>query len=242
MMNYYPSFAFLRTAIVTSLCFVVTAVGAFGLCPNNAYAWPSAMNSSQAATSYDLTTLRSWASTVANGDVNRDGIDDILIIATPHFKEMLTLNELGDTIDANKHVLAIFFGNGNGGYTCKFQSEDVLPVSENTYHILDFTLDVNAKGVFSIRISHFSSVGGWGNTNESYVFRYQNNDFFLIGEDEDYYMRNTGEATKTSINYLTHRKQVIDYNVFDDTVKPKEKWSRIPSQPLRRLGSWTLGD
>ena len=62
------------------------------------------------------------------------------------------------------------------------------------------------------------------------------------GEDNDYFMRNSGEGERTSINYLTHRKQVVKYNAFDDSVKPKEKWTRIPNQPLRRLGTWTLGE
>lgn len=234
MQHYLQSVTLSRVNLVALLLFMATAMCAHIL--------PSVTGTFQTATSYDLSTLRSWNGIEKHADVNRDGIEDILVIATPHFKEMLMVNELGDTVDTNKPVFAIFFGKGNGGYTCRFQSDSVLPARVDAYHFLDFGLDVNEKGVFTISIGHFSSMGGWGNTNEKYVFRYQDSDFYLIGEDEDYYMRNSGEGTTTSINYLTHRKQVVTYNVFDEKVKPREKWSRIPAQPLRRLGTWTLSD
>ena len=226
--------------IARSLRMAVFALSLFVMDTVSAHLLP--VNISQATTSYDLTTLRSWGATEQHGDVNRDGIDDIVMIATPHFQEMMIVNELGDTVDTNKPVFSVFFGNGHGGYSCRFQSDSVLPARDDAYHFLDFGLEVNDKGVFSISIGHFSSVGGWGNTNEKYVFRYQNDDFYLIGEDNDYFMRNSGEGERTSINYLTHRKQVVKYNAFDDSVKPKEKWTRIPNQPLRRLGTWTLGE
>lgn len=226
--------------IACSLRMAVFALSLFIMDTVSAHLLPVSI--SQAKTNYDLTTLRSWGAIEQHGDVNRDGIDDIVMIAIPHFQEMLMVNELGDTVDTNKPVFSVFFDNGNGGYLCRFQSDSVLPARDDAYHFLDFGLDVNDKGVFSISIGHFSSMGGWGNTNEKYVFRYQDNDFYLIGEDNDYYMRNSGEGERTSINYLTHRKQVVKYNVFDDSVKPKEKWTRIPRQSLRRLGTWTLGE
>ena len=46
----------------------------------------------------------------------------------------------------------------------------------------------------------------------------------------------TGEAETVSINYLTHKRQVVKENVFDDTVKPKETWTTLAKQPLRKLG------
>lgn len=191
---------------------------------------------------YDLATLRSWSNIEKHGDLNKDGIGDIVIIATPHFKEMIQVNESGDTLDANKPVLSIFFGTGNDEFKCMFQSDCALPARDDPFHFLDFGIDINDKGVFAISIGHFSSMGGWGNSDEKYVFRFQNNDFYLIGQDENYYMRNSGEGTKTSINYLTHRKQEVTYNMFNDKVKPREKWSRIPSEPLRILGTWTMGE
>jgi hypothetical protein len=46
----------------------------------------------------------------------------------------------------------------------------------------------------------------------------------------------TGEANTVSNNYLTHKRQVVKENVFDETVKPKETWTSIPKKPLSRLG------
>lgn len=189
---------------------------------------------------YSLETLRSFKCEEKYGDINKDGIGDIALISFVHFKEFISFDENGDTLDANQPVLAIFFGNKNGQYDCFKQYDKVLPFSEVKYHTIDYSLDVSDKGVITIDLDHFSSMGGWANTSYRYVFRYQNGDIFLIGREEDSFMRNSGEGTKTSINYLTSRKQVTTYNMFDEKVRPKEKWTRIPRKPLRLMGTWTL--
>lgn len=194
------------------------------------------------STNYSLGTLRSWECKESHGDMNKDGLDDIVIVARPHFQEFIVVEENGDTLNNNKPVLAIFFGKADGQYDCFRQYDEVLPFSEVRYHTIDYSLHVTDKGVINIGIEHFSSMGGWANTSTLYVFRYQNGDFYLIGREEDSYMRNSGEGTKTSINYLTSRKQVTTYNVFDEKVRPKERWTRIPRKPLRLMGTWTLED
>ena len=191
---------------------------------------------------YSMDKLRSWNCVEKQGDLNKDGIGDLVIVATPDFKELVIVNEVGDTIDTNKPVLAIFFGNERGGWDLVCQYDDVIPISESKYHFIDYVVDVTDKGVLTVDLDYFSSMGSWGKTNKRYLFRYQDGDFYLIGEDDDTFMRNSGEATKTSINYLTAKKQVVTSNVFDEKVKPKERWAKIPRQPLRPLGTWTLGD
>ena len=34
----------------------------------------------------------------------------------------------------------------------------------------------------------------------------------------------------------------IYLNMFDEKAKQKEKWSRLPKKPLRKLGTWSLED
>lgn len=191
---------------------------------------------------YSLETLRSFKCKEQFGDINKDGVGDIVLIAFTHFKEFISVEENGDTLDANQPILAIFFGKKNGQYDCFRQYDNVLPFSELKYHTIDYSLSVSDKGVITIDLDHFSSMGGWANSSYRYVFRYQDGDIFLIGKEDDSFMRNSGDGTKTSINYLTSRKQVTTYNVFDEKVKPREKWTRIPRKPLRLLGSWTLED
>ncbi len=190
---------------------------------------------------YSLATLRSWKCIEEPGDINKDGIDDLALIAFPHFEEFITVED-GDTLDANKPVLAIFFGKKDGELECWRQYDNVLPFSESRFFMINYQMSVNDKGALTFDLDYFSSAGSWESRSERYVFRYQDNDFFLIGEDEHSFMRNSGEGTDTSINYLTSRKQVVTFNEFDRNIKPREKWSRIPRKPLRRMGTWTLGD
>ena len=58
----------------------------------------------------------------------------------------------------------------------------------------------------------------------------------MIGFDTDSFARNTGEGEKVSYNFLTNKCQRTKYNVFDDKVKPVERWSKFPARPLKRLG------
>ena len=101
-------------------------------------------------------------------------------------------------------------------------------------------MDVTPKGVLEISLSMFRSAGSYGAGKNTYKFRYQNGDFYLIGLDEDYYMRNTGEAQTDSYNYLTGKHQHVTFNMFDDSVKKRETWRNIPRKPLRKLGSWEM--
>ena len=173
-----------------------------------------------------LDTLRSHLCTEAEGDFNKDGISDLAIIAK--------LDEEGN------HVLGIYFGHQGGGYTCFRQYGDILPVVDSPDVILDCLMDVTPKGVLEISLSMFRSAGSYGAGKNTYKFRYQNGDFYLIGLDEDYYMRNTGEAQTDSYNYLTGKHQHVTFNMFDDSVKKRETWRNIPRKPLRKLGSWEM--
>ena len=61
----------------------------------------------------------------------------------------------------------------------------------------------------------------------------------MIGKDYGSFSRYSGEAEKVSENYLTHKKQTITYNMFEEG-EEKEKWTTIPSKPLEKLGATLL--
>ena len=196
----------------------------------------------QNSTKYSLDTLRSWDCTEAAGDLNKDGIGDLAIIAIPRDEAHIKRNEAGYEYNFNQPLLAIFWGKKDGTFVCWKQYDNVVPAREDEYHSVNPSIEITPQGVLRISLEHFSSAGSWGNLNETFVFRYQQGDFYLIGQDEDSMMRNTGEGEYTSINYLTLKKQYRTYNAFNSKVKPREKWSRIPKKPLKRLGTQKLGE
>ena len=191
------------------------------------------------AQNYSLSELRAWPSTEAVGDLDKDGVKDLVIIATPDFKENFIVDD-GDTLDANVPILAIFKGKKDGSFAPWRQYDEALPPKPGFFQSIDFTLDINDRGVLTVGLDYFSSAGSWASTNCSFVYRFQNGDFYLIGEDNNSYMRNSGEADNYSYNYLTHKKQHVKFNVFNDKVKPRETWSNLPRKPLKRLGSFVM--
>ena len=153
----------------------------------------------------------------AEGDLNKDGRSDLVIYAQP--------------------VLAIYFANASGVYEQWKQYDEILPVDEEGDDFwIDLIITITDRGVLRFYVGSFASGGTSYNSNNTYLYRFQNGDFYKIGEEQHSQSRMTGEAETVSINYLTHKRQVVKENVFDDTVKPKETWTTLAKQPLRKLG------
>lgn len=153
----------------------------------------------------------------AEGDLNKDGLSDLVVYAQP--------------------VLAIYFATPSGGYELWKQYNDVLPIDEEgDYLYIEIDLSVTDRGTLKIDVGSFASAGTSYNSQNNYTFRFQNGDFYKIGEEQHSMSRMTGDAETVSTNYLTHKRQVVKENVFDESVMPKETWTTIPRQPLRRLG------
>lgn len=181
-----------------------------------------------------------WSITEASGDLNKDGISDMVILALPNFKENIKVRDDGYEYNFNQPILAIYFGSSNGTYTMWRQYANVVPGAESEADMYDYGLSITDRGVLRISISHMMSMGGWGSSSSAYLYRYQNGDFYLIGHDANNLARNTGEFEEVSINYLTCKRQRITYNEFDKKVKRREKWTNIAKQPLMRLGDEEL--
>ena len=181
------------------------------------------------------------ACTTAEGDFNKDGINDLAVIATPKDPTHMRTRDDGYVYNFNPRVMAVYLGQ-QGGKLKRFKEyKNTIPgddeENENCMHEID--LSVNAKGVIRISIGIFCSAGGSEVPSTDYVFRYQNGDIFLIGKDYGSYSRYSGEAEKVSENYLTHKRQTITYNMFEEG-QEKEKWTNLPSKPLEKLGAKLL--
>ena len=87
------------------------------------------------------------------------------------------------------------------------------------------------NGTFSIRIGWFSTELGYN----VFKFRWQDNDFYLIGYDAYSRHRMTGEENTYSYNFLTWRENIVtetpvDDEKSDETTK-KSVWKRLHKQP-----------
>ena len=179
-------------------------------------------------------------SIVVEGDLNKDGFKDVVIIATPRNPENMQTRDDGYVYNFNKPVMAVYFGNESGTYSLFKQYFNTIPGQEDEYQSVDIDLRINDKGVMRISPSYFNSAGSSDSDASVYVFRFQNGDFYLIGKDTKSFSRYSGESTEVSENYLTHKRQTIISNMFDDSVKPKGTWTKIPADPLEKLGAKML--
>lgn len=160
-----------------------------------------------------------WTSSHAYGDLNKDGIKDMVLIALPPRRNMAP-------------KLAVYWGKGGDRYV-RWRVYDALSAIDNDNEIIDYMLSVTAKGVLRLDQSTFFSSGSWNNYNDTYMFRFQQGDFFLIGEEHETMARNTGIAEKVSTNYLTHKQQTQKYSVMKDVeYTPTESWKQLPKKPL----------
>lgn len=174
-----------------------------------------------------------WESTFKTGDMNGDGLPDLVIIATPCNKEKMKTRDDGYVYNFNQPVLAIYWGDKNGNYKLFKQYDNVIPAREDEFLAITPSLDITKSGSLQIDLEFFATAGSYTQPTTSHVFRYQNGDFMLIGKDVVELERTTGKTVTTSDNYLT-RKRIVT------TERPKRKAitkrSRLPKSALKPLG------
>ncbi len=182
----------------------------------------------------------SWMHQEAQGDLNKDGFPDLVVVATPDDVENTITRSDGYVYNFNQPLLAIYFGTAQGQFHQWKAFDNVIPADESEGCHHDVSLEVTDRGVVRISIQLFCSAGSYGTSNDTYAYCYQNGDFFLIGMDREEMLRTTGTSTLVSENYLTWKRQTKVSNAFDESVPTTEKWTRIARRPLEKLGAREL--
>ena len=200
-----------------------------------------AQSLAQQGTSVEDIVPQGWLNQEATGDLNKDGITDLVVVATPDYQENTMTRDDGYVYNFNQPILAIYFGTGEGQQRLWKQYDNVIPANENENCGFETSLEITSRGALRISIELFCSMGSYSTSIDRYTYRYQNGDFYLIGADFEELLRNKGDQTIISENYLTWKRQEKWYNVFQYEKDPIEKWSRLPKKPLEKLGEKRLG-
>jgi len=152
---------------------------------------------------------------IAKGDLNNDGSEDAaIVIEDTNRKNFLPNNEgMGhDTLNVNPRRLIVLFKDAKG-YNLKASNDTFIP-SENDstdYCLNDpFVKSVDGffikKGVLHISFIQEAVCGRYNAKDRQYKFRMQQNDFVLIGYDEQLYDKQKGDIEEVSINFLSRKK------------------------------------
>lgn len=158
-----------------------------------------------------------------NGDVNKDNIEDIILIIKATDKTKIIKDEFRGELDRNRRGIIVLFNKkdyyelASKNYGC-FSSENE---DGGVYFSPELSVEIK-KGNLCVHYAH-GRYGFW-----KYTFRFKNSDFDLIGYDES----NGGVVieSETSINFLTKKKLEkvnINKNVEGGDEVFKQVWKNI---------------
>ena len=166
-----------------------------------------------------------------NGDLNKDGTEDLVIIVKGTNKENIVINQFDEKVDRNRRGIIVLF-NKKDHYESVLKNYDCFS-SENedggVYFPPELSIEIKNDNLYA----HYAHgrYGYW-----RFTFRYQNSDFELIGYDES----NGGAVIESekSINFLTKKKQVkvnTNENAEGGDEVFKETWGKIIVNRLIKL-------
>ncbi|UEG51119.1 hypothetical protein LK994_06485 [Ferruginibacter lapsinanis] len=172
----------------------------------------------------------------AKGDLNNDHMNDLCLVIK--YKDTITLvkqsENYSDTILSQPRILIISFYNASSKqYDFVAQSNTFILSHDDPYMEEPYQGISISHQVLKIDFQIFMNMGGWGASNNSYKFRYQGNQFILIGADCNAIQRNTGEMENRSYNFLTKKVKIEVGNVSSD--KSKVKWRSFKITKLKKL-------
>ena len=182
-----------------------------------------------------------------NGDLNRDKLEDTVIVIEKEDKKNIKKNNgFGpEELNLNPRILLVLFKQKDGTYVLASKNDKGFIKSEgndNNPALMDTLDDIIIKNnVLKIVFNYFMSAGSWWTSTNVYIFRFQNNVFELIGYESNAYMRNTGEEEGTSINFSTNKAKITTGgNIFEEKENnPKNEWRYVKFEKKYILNEMT---
>lgn len=170
------------------------------------------------------------------GDLDKDGVADVVLVLQENDQGNRVRNEgLGaPELDTNPRRLVVLLKSSNGLRKIAESSRLLPPENDADSPCLADPLEEGGvrieRGLLIIDLHYWLSCGSWSVSHSTFTFRFEKERFRLIGLDGYEYMRNSGERSETSTNFLTGKKKVTTgLNQFDESIKPNVSWERLPA-------------
>ena len=180
-----------------------------------------------------------WDIQSATGDLNKDGIEDFVLIVRPNDPAHIKTRDDGFEYNFNPLFLAVYFGSPSGVYKRFKVWHDTVRGREDEYTDITNELSITPKGAIDIRVSYCSNIRTDETGATTYRYRFQSGDFYLIGEESTWGNRLAAEWERISINYLSGQKEVTSGDLITRR-NLKTKQVKIKKEPLRLLGSFQM--
>ncbi|MFN6013137.1 MAG: hypothetical protein ACK47F_00425 [Flavobacteriales bacterium] len=166
------------------------------------------------------------------GDLNKDGMEDCVLIIKGTDKDKVITDEYRGQLDRNRRGILVLF-NKKDHYELAVKNDNCFS-SENedggVYFAPELSIEIKKSNLY-IRYGH-GRYGYW-----QYSFKFHNDDFELIGYDQS---DNRGPIVEreTSINFLSKKKQEkvnINENAEGGDEVFEEMWTNIKIERLIKL-------
>jgi hypothetical protein len=206
----------------------------FGIVFGQDFSYPSINNQGKDIDSFIPNGWKLLDST--QGDLNKDNQNDLVLIIQHKDSIRIIKNnfDYNDTVLAQPRILIILFHNQTTNqYQLVEQSNSFIfnhdnPNMEEPYQDISIF-----NGVLKIDFQIFMNMGGWGISNNSYKFRYQDNQFVLIGADYYSVNRGSGDTEYRSYNFLSKKLRVATGKIESDM--HKIVWRTIDLKEFKTL-------
>jgi len=168
------------------------------------------------------------------GDLDRNGQDDaVLVLQQADPAKLKPNSNFGPPeLNLNPRRLVVLLQTASG-YQKVLEADRFLPTEHDAENsCLADPLEEGGisivRGLLKVDLHYWLSCGSYGVTHRAFSFRYDKPRFRLIGLDIWSFMRNSGERTDYSFNFLTGKQKITTgLNEFEESNKPKVSWKRI---------------
>ena len=172
-----------------------------------------------------------------NGDLDADGVDDAVLVLQQNDRRKLKHNEgLGASeLNTNPRRLLVLLKSADGYRKVADNARFLPPQNDEDAPCLEDPLEEGgvtvSRGLLRIDLHYWLSCGSWGVSHSSFLFRLEGGRLRLIGLDGYEFMRNSGDRSESSINFLTGKKKITTgLSQFDEPTTPKVKWEKFPAR------------
>ena len=171
----------------------------------------------------------------ARGDLNKDGTADAAIIL--QYNDSVSIKKSGnESVLTQPRILVVLFKAVDGNhFLLVAQSNSFILNHDNPTMDDPYEETRISNGTLKIKFRLFYNMGSWYVTNTSYTFRYQQEEFALIGADYLSFHRATSDFEEYSYNFLTKKRSLKTGN--DKHGGTKTTWKSLNLATLKTLGT-----